>query len=340
MYSQPTQAVHHRKTSSTRSYGKREQGGGRERVRLLQLLVCLALFLTVFIGKGVFPHRLNQLGEHVLGLISANTDFREAFANLGAAMAGQGSVLGEIGEFCIEVFGSEQDAIQVDVSSLTNQAEAEGRFLSSSPDMATLTAHYLRLEQLPKEWLPQAQTQPPAQDVPAPEGKEEVPTAVPAVGTVIVEADYSGPDLPEHYSMDKVSLGSLETVTPVMGPLRSAYGYREHPINGEYKFHNGVDIGANQGDPIHAFSAGTVEYVGQSDAYGLYLQIDHGNGVKSFYAHCSKLLVSKGQTVALGQTVAEVGSTGNATGPHLHLEMKYEGTHLDPAYYIDAYPVV
>ena len=65
-----------------------------------------------------------------------------------------------------------------------------------------------------------------------------------------------------------------------------------------------------------------------------YLQIDHGNGVKSFYAHCSKLCVSQGQTVAAGETVALVGSTGVSTGPHLHLEIKCNGVHVDPAYYV------
>ena len=89
------------------------------------------------------------------------------------------------------------------------------------------------------------------------------------------------------------------------------------------------------GEPISAFAAGTVEYTGENDSYGLYLQVDHGNGIKSFYAHCSELLVSKGQTVAMGDTVALVGTTGVSTGPHLHLELKYEKTHLNPSYYVD-----
>ena len=156
-----------------------------------------------------------------------------------------------------------------------------------------------------------------------------------AAGTVLVKADYSGPPLPERYTMDQLSLGTLETVTPVLGRLNSTYGYRDHPINGEYQFHGGVDIGGQTGDPIHAFAAGTVEYVGENDSYGLYLQLDHGGGIKSFYAHCRSVCVKKGQTVALGEKIGEVGSSGSATGPHLHLELKYNGLHLDPAYYID-----
>ena len=119
-----------------------------------------------------------------------------------------------------------------------------------------------------------------------------------------------------------------------MGRLTSGYGYRDHPISGKYFFHGGVDIGGQMGEAIAAFADGTVEYTGKNDSYGLYLQVDHGNGVKSFYAHCSKIVVTKGQTVAMGDKVAEIGSTGTSTGPHLHLELKYNKMHLNPAYYV------
>lgn len=337
MYSQSTHAMRRRRgaVQARGTGGKREQSGGRERVRLIQLVVCLALFLTVFIGKGVFPQRLNQVGDRILGLISANTDFRAAFADLGESLARQDSVLGDIGEFCVEVFGTRQDPVEVQVPALSGSVQEEGRFLSSAPDMAALAAHYLRLDQVPQSWLPSQADAQPEQTAQQSEASEPVPAVIPAAGTVVVQVGYSGPQLPEHYTMDQLSLGALETATPVFGPLRSTYGYRDHPIDGAYKFHNGVDIGADQGETIGAFAAGTVEYVGESDAYGLYLQLDHGNGVKSFYAHCSRLCVSKGQTVAVGEKVAEVGSTGNATGPHLHMELKWNGTHLNPAYYID-----
>ena len=147
-------------------------------------------------------------------------------------------------------------------------------------------------------------------------------------------SDYSGEELPNNYTMDQLSLGDLETVTPVLGYINSGYGYRDHPISGVYQFHGGVDISGKTGDPIQAFAAGTVEYVGEDDSFGLYLQLDHGNGVKSFYAHCSAVCVKKGQTVALGEKIAEVGASGTATGPHLHLELKYNKMHLNPIYYI------
>ena len=75
--------------------------------------------------------------------------------------------------------------------------------------------------------------------------------------------------------------------------------------------------------------------MGENSSYGLYLQLDHGNGIKSFYAHCSSVCVKKGQQVAAGEKIGAVGSSGSATGPHLHLELKYQGTHVDPSYYIE-----
>lgn len=150
----------------------------------------------------------------------------------------------------------------------------------------------------------------------------------------MLKSDYTGKELPNRYTMDHISLGPLETVNPVSGRLTSPYGYRVHPISGLYLFHGGTDIACPMGTPIGAFASGTVDYIGEDDAFGKYLQLDHGNGVKSFYAHCSKVHVDKGQKVAIGETVAEVGSTGNSTGPHLHLELKYNGMHLNPAYYV------
>ena len=101
----------------------------------------------------------------------------------------------------------------------------------------------------------------------------------------------------------------------MFGPLWSTYGYRDHPIDGEYRFHNGVDIGAYQGTPFWHSAAGTVEYVGENDDHGLYFQIDHGNGIKSFYAHCSRICVTTGQTVSAGRRWQRWGPQGTPLVP-------------------------
>lgn len=314
----------------------------QERIRLLQLAVCFALFLMISLWKGIFPQKLSQVRDDLLTLITTDLDFQGALAELGEALADNNSVLADLGNFCIEVFGTGDAEIQnelVEPTALTPppakwMSSEELRFLSQKTDIAARTAHYADLEQYGlKIILPEPEPTP-AQDKVEQAVREEVP-AIPAVGTVVMVSDYSGDALPDNYTMDQLSLGELETVTPVLGHLNSEYGYRDHPINGRHQFHGGADIGGQMGDPIGAFAAGTVEYIGKDDSYGLYLQIDHGNGIKSFYAHCSKIVVSKGQTVAIGEKVAEIGSSGSATGPHLHLELKYNKMHLNPVYYID-----
>jgi len=343
MYGQGTQAVNRRR--SVRYYGGssvrgRQAGRGQEQVRLIQLAVCLALFLAIFLGKGIFPQKLGQLRSEVFALISTDFDFRGALSGLGESLAEGDTVLSDLGAFCVEVFGSgTPEENQAEVTSappppMSGVLTSELQFLSNSTGTAVLTDHYAGLSKFGLEApvLPEEPEEvPPAQ--PAAEPVEE--PAVPAAGTVVAVSDYSGQALPEHYTMDQLSLGELETMTPVLGRLTSEYGYREHPINGKILFHGGVDIGGQVGDPIAAFAAGTVEYTGKNDSYGLYLQVDHGNGVKSFYAHCSKVVAVKGQTVAKGEKLAEIGSTGISTGPHLHLELKYEDLHLNPAYYVE-----
>ena len=91
----------------------------------------------------------------------------------------------------------------------------------------------------------------------------------------------------------------------------------------------------NSGTDVLAFADGTVDYIGESEIYGQYLQLRHTGGLTTFYAHCSELLVQQGQTVKAGERVALSGATGNSTGPHLHFEMKLNGVLLNPAYYIN-----
>lgn len=114
------------------------------------------------------------------------------------------------------------------------------------------------------------------------------------------------------------------------GVITCGFGFREHPISGNQDFHTGVDIGAPLGTPIKVPFDGTVVNVGVSSAYGNYLEIQHGEGISSYYCHCEKVLVKKGQKVKKGKTIALVGSTGVSTGPHVHFELMLEGSYIDP----------
>ena len=206
-------------------------------------------------------------------------------------------MLGELEDFCVEVFGIQPTAQGQTMDETQSQAQREQAFLNAGASSADLAAHYLRLEDMPQDWLSGEEEA--SQDTQAEAQPEAVAAqpeeTVPAVGTVLLSVNYEGPALPNNYTMDKLSLGALETVNPILGHLNSTYGYRDHPVDGEYKFHNGVDIGGQEGDPIGAFAAGTVEYIGENDDHGLYLQIDHGNGVKSFYATAASCACPRGR---------------------------------------------
>ena len=115
---------------------------------------------------------------------------------------------------------------------------------------------------------------------------------------------------------------------PLQGRISSPFGPRQ--IFGGSGFHRGLDIAAPSGTPITAAAGGTVIWSGPKGTYGNLLQVDHGNGYVTYYAHCSQLLAQVGQTVAQGETIALVGSTGRSTGPHCHFELLWQGTLLDP----------
>ncbi|MHB8637799.1 MAG: murein hydrolase activator EnvC family protein [Fimbriimonadaceae bacterium] len=117
---------------------------------------------------------------------------------------------------------------------------------------------------------------------------------------------------------------------PVNGPITSGFGMRYHPILHIMRIHAGIDFGAPRGTPIHAAAAGVVINAQYMRGFGNVVIIDHGGGIATVYAHCSRLLVSAGERVAKGEHIADVGSTGLATGPHLHFEVHVHGKAVDP----------
>ena len=122
---------------------------------------------------------------------------------------------------------------------------------------------------------------------------------------------------------------------PWLGYVTSPYGYRIHPISGEKNLHRGMDIGVASGTPIKAIQDGRVVSAGNAGDYGLCVVIEGEDGYQSRYAHCSSISVSAGQEVKRGDVIAAVGSTGNSTGPHLHLEVTHNGEYLNPYYFVD-----
>lgn len=119
-------------------------------------------------------------------------------------------------------------------------------------------------------------------------------------------------------------------VSPVSGRVTSPFGYRHHPITGTYKLHTGIDISCRTGTPIRAAASGVVSQACYNRAYGYMVVIQHNGGYSTLYGHCSRLLVSSGQKVSQGQTIAKSGSTGWSTGPHLHYQLMKNGTPINP----------
>jgi murein DD-endopeptidase MepM/ murein hydrolase activator NlpD len=122
---------------------------------------------------------------------------------------------------------------------------------------------------------------------------------------------------------------------PAPGYISSGYGRRSDPFGGGRAHHAGIDIDANAGDPITAAADGVVSFSGWRNGYGNTIQIDHGNGFKTLYAHNSSNLVKAGDVVRGGQLIGKVGSTGRSTGAHLHFEVTLNGRQVNPRQYLD-----
>ena len=131
-------------------------------------------------------------------------------------------------------------------------------------------------------------------------------------------------------SNGKTTLG-ISFIQPVSGIITSRFGASS---NIRVSSHTGLDIATSTGTPVSAAASGTVTFSGWKGSYGNMIVITHGNGVQTYYGHCSKLYASTGQTVSQGQVIAAVGSTGNSTGPHLHLEVRVNGVAYNPQNYI------
>lgn len=136
--------------------------------------------------------------------------------------------------------------------------------------------------------------------------------------------------------LDKESrLATRPSIWPTMGDVTSQFGWRSSPNDGSNDYHPGVDIANNIGTPIVATGDGKVIISGRAGGYGQLIQIDHGQGISTLYGHTSQLIVQVGQMVKKGQIIAYMGSTGNSTGPHVHYEIRVNGTAVNPANFLN-----
>ncbi|MGO4503912.1 MULTISPECIES: M23 family metallopeptidase [unclassified Dyella] len=132
----------------------------------------------------------------------------------------------------------------------------------------------------------------------------------------------------------KIESNLKPTGMPVEGYISSYFGGRPDPFSGHSAYHTGLDISAPKGTPVHAVAEGMVTYAGERTGYGEVIEIDHGNGYMTRYAHNSRLEVSPGQRVHVGDVVSEAGSTGRSTGSHVHFEVWYKGRVVNPLAFV------
>lgn len=161
-----------------------------------------------------------------------------------------------------------------------------------------------------------------------------------AIAELIARIEFST----EHLSVIEAKLlqqSVLKNTLPNVSPINAAFnsssfGWRLDPFNGHKAFHEGLDFTADTGTAIYAAAGGIVVAAEHTPDYGKIVKIDHGSGLETRYAHASRLLVRAGERVFKGQKIAEVGSTGRSTGPHLHYEIRLGGNPLDPRKYLSA----
>lgn len=145
-------------------------------------------------------------------------------------------------------------------------------------------------------------------------------------------ADYSidsETDIPSNVSVNSYTL-SQKMFLPAKGEITSEFGVRTHPIYGNLRFHAGVDIANSSGTPIYAAFDGVVLVASYDEWNGYYIKISHDNEIMTVYCHCNELFVKEGDNVKMGEKIAEMGSTGSSTGPHLHFELRIRNVSYDP----------
>lgn len=153
-----------------------------------------------------------------------------------------------------------------------------------------------------------------------------------------LDPDFNEPSVPVSANAENANEVNLDItlLLPVKnGILSSAFGERIDPFTNEPKNHEGIDIKAQKGEEVKAALTGTVEATGTSSTYGNYVRVAHDGGLLTLYAHCSQILVKKGQEVMQGGTIARVGNTGASVGAHLHFELWKDGIALDPLKYME-----
>lgn len=228
------------------------------------------------------------------------------------------------------------------------EVRIQGQLNAMAMRLGELQAQMLRLDNIGDRLARTAGLEP--QELPsAPPGRGGAPSSLPSRSLTLPELGSLVHELAGQMAVrsdqlsvleallvrDSASRKFLPTLYPVPdGWFSSNFGYRIDPFTGQQSMHDGIDFPAQKGTPIVAAASGKAIFAGWHPAYGKMIEIDHGNGLVSLYAHTSNVLVKQGDLVVRGQRIAAVGSTGRSTGPHLHFEVRLNGAPQNPARFL------
>ena len=292
----------------------------RERRQLLRLLVCGTAFVLLVAAKLALPRQMERFNSKLEALLTSNMDVQAVFSAVGRGLSGDAQTAAE--EVYEAVF---HDAAARETAALWMPED--------NMALETLREYQAQAAAEPQQPTEAEQTEPavtePLTETETPQQAEQSRTEASTLAYVL----YSEENLPENVSLEQAIL-DFDYCTPVRGALSSPFGYREHPVEGEERFHYGVDLAADTGTAVRCFADGTVTAVGESSSYGKYCIVTHGGGYTTLYAHLSRITASSGAEVKREEKIAEVGETGIATGPHLHFEVHQNGVYLNPIYYV------
>jgi len=324
----------HLQRGRKKTAGKRVASGGKEERGLWRLVICGAVFVLLVALKLLFPQSVSALSRSAGQLLGWDADFKEAFAAVGRAVSGEEEASESLQDAYTAVFGpaeipAEETGSEVSFTTEESAVPSE-RLLEPAPE--SVSAAEMNGESEQDLFL----TETVDSDQQGGQSKVEMVDAAAQSETVVTDSlsyVYTMPPLPENASLEQRNLGFAYT-TPLVGTMTSSFGWREHPIAGEDKFHYGVDLAADTGTDICAFADGTVYATGESSTLGLYIMLEHPGGYITLYAHCDRVTVTGG-SVTRGEKIAEVGQTGAATGPHLHFELHDGKLYLNPIYYVE-----
>lgn len=268
----------------------------------LKLYISAGIFIALTAVKMLFPQISDEIRDGISEALKMESDQTQAIIALGSSLTK---------ENIIKAFDflrySETQTVGVDITPMPMPTSNPTTVPTSTPTPSPT---------------------PTPTPTPTPE-----PTTPPKVAAFYEsQKAFSEYAVPSNVSYDFSEL-PFKCTSPVKGVTSSGFGYRMHPIKKEVKYHYGTDFAANTGEKVYSFADGKIYAIGENDSYGKYVIIDHADGYRTLYAHCSKHLKSGGK-VKRGEVIALVGESGAATGPHLHFELMLGKNYLNPEFYI------